>query len=95
MWTRIYELRRELGDKDQALSKAQREKEELYHEKEDLEARLQTYKHQQRQTCTPCISCSLSCSSKPAHICTCASGAPTGDLGATKVLEVTYKFIEV
>jgi len=89
LWTQICELRRELGDKEQALSKAQRAKEELYHQKEDLEARLQTYKNQQRQTCTPCRSCSLC---KPARTCTCVSDPPisTGDLSATKVLEVTY-----
>nr|XP_012228872.1 PREDICTED: centrosomal protein of 135 kDa isoform X3 [Linepithema humile] len=85
LWTRIYELKRELGDKEQALSKAQLEKEEFYHQKEDLEARLQTYKNQQRQTYAPCIPCSLC---KPACICTCVTGSPisTGDLSATKTM---------
>jgi len=85
LWTRICELKRELSDKEQALSKAHREKEELYHEKEDLQARLQTYKDQ-RQMCTPCRSCSLC---KPIRICTCASGSPisTGDISTTKVFK--------
>ncbi|XP_032671730.1 centrosomal protein of 135 kDa isoform X2 [Odontomachus brunneus] len=85
LWTRICELKRELGDKEQALSKAQREKEELCHEKEDLEARLRTYKGQHRQTCVPCRSCSLC---KPIRICTCASGSPiaTGDISMTKTM---------
>lgn len=84
MWTRICELKRELSDKEQALNKAHREKEELFHEKEDLETRLQTYKGQQRQMCIPCRSCSLC---KPVRICTCASGSPisTGDISTTKV----------
>lgn len=84
MWARICDLKRELSDKEQALSKAHREQEQLCHEKEDLEARLQTYKGQQRQMCIPCRSCSLC---KPVRICTCASGSPisTGDIGTTKV----------
>ncbi|XP_011695097.1 PREDICTED: centrosomal protein of 135 kDa isoform X1 [Wasmannia auropunctata] len=82
LWTRICELKRELSDKEQSLSKALREKEELCHEKEDLEARLQTY-NGQRQMCMPCRSCSLC---KPVHCCTCATGLPmsTGDISTTK-----------
>lgn len=84
MWTRICELKRELSDKEQALSKARREKEELYHEKEDLEARLQTYKGGQRQMCIPCRSCSLC---KPIRICTCSSGSPISTGDTTKVFQ--------
>lgn len=87
MWTRIYELKRELGDKEQALNKAELEKEELHHQKEDLETRLQTYKNQQRQMCTPCRSCSLC---KPASVCVSGLPISTGDLSVTKVLEVAY-----
>lgn len=91
LWTRICELKRDLSNKEQALSKAHREKEELCHEKEDLEARLQTYKSQQRQ-CIPCRSCSLC---KPVRICTCATDSPisSGDINTTKVfndLQVKY-----
>ncbi|XP_011883028.1 PREDICTED: centrosomal protein of 135 kDa [Vollenhovia emeryi] len=85
LWTRICELKRELSDKEQALSQAHREKEELRREKEDLEARLHTYKSQQRHKCIPCRSCSLC---KPVRICTCASGSPisTGDISTTKTM---------
>ncbi|XP_025989831.1 centrosomal protein of 135 kDa isoform X2 [Solenopsis invicta] len=84
LWTRICELKRDLSNKEQALSKAHREKEELCHEKEDLEARLQTYKSQQRQ-CIPCRSCSLC---KPVRICTCATDSPisSGDINTTKTI---------
>lgn len=93
MWARICALKRELSDKEQTLSKAHREKEELCHEKEDLEARLQSYKGQQRHMCIPCRSCSLC---KPVRICTC-TGSPisTGDISATKVfndLQVKHMF---
>ncbi|XP_011137532.1 centrosomal protein of 135 kDa isoform X2 [Harpegnathos saltator] len=85
LWTRICELKRELGDKEQALSKMQREKEDLCHEKEDLETRLRAYKGQQRQTCVPCRSCSLC---KPVRACTCASSSPTAaaDVSTTKAM---------
>lgn len=91
LWTRICELKRELGDKEQALSKMQREKEELFHQKEDLEARLRTYKSQQRQTCVPCRSC------KPVHTCTCTSGASiiTGDTSARKVFTTAYYSLKI
>ncbi|KMQ96415.1 centrosomal protein [Lasius niger] len=82
LWTRICELKRELSDMEQALSKAQREKEELCYQKEDLEARLKTYKDQQRQACVPCRSC------KPVHTCTCMSDSPisAGNISATKTM---------
>ncbi|XP_014476061.1 PREDICTED: centrosomal protein of 135 kDa isoform X3 [Dinoponera quadriceps] len=85
LWTRICELKRELGNKEQALSEAQRQQEELYHEKEDLEVRLRTYKGQQRQACVPCRSCSLC---KPVRICTCSTGPSiaTGDISTTKTM---------
>ncbi|KYN32569.1 hypothetical protein ALC56_13050 [Trachymyrmex septentrionalis] len=85
LWTQICELKRELSDKEQALSKAHREKEELCHKKKDLEARLQTYNNQQRQMCIPCRSCSLC---QPIRICTCASGSPvsTKDVNTTKTM---------
>ncbi|XP_018314204.1 centrosomal protein of 135 kDa isoform X2 [Mycetomoellerius zeteki] len=85
LWTQICELKRELSDEEQALSKAHREKEELYHKKKDLEARLQTYQNQPRQMCIPCRFCSLC---KPIRICTCASGSPvsTGDVSTTKTI---------
>ncbi|XP_071644763.1 uncharacterized protein [Temnothorax longispinosus] len=85
LWAQVCELKRELIDKEQVLSKMHQEKEELCHEKEDLEARLQTYKGQQRQMCIPCRSCSLC---KPVRICSCASGSPisTGDISATKAM---------
>lgn len=69
---------------EQALSKAQREKEELCYQKEDLEARLKTYKDQQRQGCVPCRSC------KPVHTCTCMSESPisAGNISAAKVFTV-------
>ncbi|XP_011052549.1 PREDICTED: centrosomal protein of 135 kDa isoform X2 [Acromyrmex echinatior] len=82
LWTQIYELKRELSDKEQALSKIHREKEELCHKKKDLEARLQTYNNQQRQMCIPCRSCSLC---QPIRICTCASGLPS-DVSTTKTM---------
>lgn len=94
MWTRIGELKRELSDKEQALSKAHREKEELkkYHE-EDLEARLQTYTCQQRQMSIPCRSCSAL--RKPVRACTCASGSPisTGDISTKVVKDLQIKHI--
>ncbi|EFN60931.1 Centrosomal protein of 135 kDa [Camponotus floridanus] len=82
LWTRICELKRELSDVEQALSKAQREKEELRFQKEDLEARLKTYKDQQRQVCVPCRSC------KPVRTCTCTSDLPisAGSISATKTM---------
>ncbi|XP_036150015.1 centrosomal protein of 135 kDa isoform X2 [Monomorium pharaonis] len=85
LWGRIYELKRELSDKEQALSKAHREKEELYHEKEDLETRLQTYKSQQRQICIPCRPCNL-CNS--VRTCTCTTDSPisSGDISTTKTI---------
>lgn len=56
MWVRICELKHELSDKEQALSKAYREKEELSYEKKDLETRLQTHKNH-RHICTcACVS---------------------------------------
>ncbi|XP_050457152.1 centrosomal protein of 135 kDa isoform X3 [Cataglyphis hispanica] len=75
LWTRIGELKHELINMEQALSKAQREKEELYYQKEDLEARLKTYKENQR--CIPCRSC------KPVCNCICASDSP---IFATKTM---------
>ncbi|XP_071559650.1 uncharacterized protein [Temnothorax nylanderi] len=85
LWAQVCELKRELIDKEQVLSKIHQEKEELCHEKEDLEARLQTYKGQQRHMCIPCRSCSLC---KPVRICSCASGSPisTGDISTTKAM---------
>ncbi|XP_077254913.1 uncharacterized protein LOC143893424 isoform X2 [Temnothorax americanus] len=85
LWAQVCELKRELIDKEQVLSKIHQEKEELCHEKEDLEARLQTYKGQQRQMCIPCRSCSLC---KPIRICSCASGSPIsiGDISTTKTM---------
>ncbi|XP_029664443.1 centrosomal protein of 135 kDa-like isoform X2 [Formica exsecta] len=81
LWTRICELKRELSDMEQTLSKAQREKEELYYQKEDLEARLKTYKDNQRQACIPCRSC------KPVHTCTCMSDSSiSGNISATKTM---------
>lgn len=79
LWTRICELKRELSDMEQALSKTQREKEELYYQKKDLEARLKTYKDQQRQVCAPCRSC------KPVRTCTCMPDSPISAGSATKV----------
>lgn len=80
-------MKRELSDKEQELSKMRLEKEELHHQKENLEARLQTYKSQQKHTCVPCRSCGLC---KPVHICTCATGSSisTGDINTTKVFLV-------
>ncbi|KAL6426094.1 hypothetical protein ACFW04_008989 [Cataglyphis niger] len=75
LWTRICELKHELINMEQALSKAQREKEELYYQKEDLEARLKTYKENQR--CIPCRSC------KPVCNCTCAADS---SISATKTM---------
>ncbi|KYN02704.1 hypothetical protein ALC62_06504 [Cyphomyrmex costatus] len=84
LWTQICELKRELNDKEAALSKAHQEKEEQYNRKKDLEARLQTHKNQ-RHMCIPCRSCSLC---KPIHICTCASNSPisTEDISTTKTM---------
>ncbi|KAL0118049.1 hypothetical protein PUN28_009021 [Cardiocondyla obscurior] len=81
----ICELKHELSDKDQAMRKTQREKEELRLKNEDLEAQMQTYKSQQRHMCIPCRSCSLC---KPVRTCTCASGSPisTGDINSTKFM---------
>ncbi|KYM81307.1 hypothetical protein ALC53_08254 [Atta colombica] len=83
LWTQICELKCELSDKEQALSKEHQEKEELCHKKKDLEARLQTY-NQKRQMCFPCRSCSLC---QPIRICTCTSGSPVSGDVSTKMLE--------
>ncbi|KAG5335528.1 CP135 protein, partial [Acromyrmex heyeri] len=84
LWTQICELKRELSDMEQALSKTHREKEELCHKKKDLEARLQTYNNQQRQMCISCKSCNLC---QPIRICACASGLPSiGDVSTTKTM---------
>ncbi|XP_072746619.1 centrosomal protein of 135 kDa [Anoplolepis gracilipes] len=81
LWTRICELKRELSDMEQALSKAQREKEEFYYQKEDLEARLKTYKDSQRQTYVPCRC-------KPVRACTCKPDSPISieNITATKTM---------
>lgn len=68
---------------EQALSKTQREREELHYQKEDLEARLKTYKDQQRQVCVPRRSC------KSVRTCTCMPDSPISAGSATKV----YTFI--
>lgn len=81
LWTRICELKRELNDMEQTLSKAQREKEELYYQKLDLETRLKTYKDQQKQTCVPCRSC------KPVRTCICVSDSTIStENSATKMM---------
>ncbi|XP_020277537.1 centrosomal protein of 135 kDa-like isoform X2 [Pseudomyrmex gracilis] len=87
LWTRIRELQRELSDRDRALSKALRERDELCHEKQELEARLQAYKGgQPNKLCVPCRSCSLC---KPVRLCTCSppgAAKTTADIGATKTI---------
>ncbi|XP_011329038.2 centrosomal protein of 135 kDa isoform X2 [Ooceraea biroi] len=85
LWTRICELKTELSDKEHALSKAQRQREELYREREDLQARLKACKNHQRRTCIPCRLCNLC---QPVHICTCASTSSISarDVSATKTI---------
>ncbi|XP_011647939.1 centrosomal protein of 135 kDa isoform X2 [Pogonomyrmex barbatus] len=82
LWTQICELKSELSRKEYALNNVQREKEELCQQKkENLEARLQTYKNQQYIPCRSCLC-------KPVCICTCASGSPISakDISTAKIM---------
>lgn len=55
MWTRSYELRCQLNEKEKIIFELQKEKNDLYHEKKELEA----YKNQQKKSFTPSGSCKL------------------------------------
>nr|XP_050846139.1 centrosomal protein of 135 kDa-like isoform X6 [Vespula vulgaris] len=55
LWTRSYELRCQLNEKEKIIFELQKEKNDLYHEKKELEA----YKNQQKKSFTPSGSCKL------------------------------------
>ncbi|KAK2585798.1 hypothetical protein KPH14_010403 [Odynerus spinipes] len=59
LWTRSYELRCQLNEKEKTIFELQKEKNDLYREKMELEARLEAYKNQQKRSCTSCKSCKM------------------------------------
>ncbi|XP_076665146.1 uncharacterized protein LOC143367341 isoform X2 [Andrena cerasifolii] len=67
LWSRIRELKCQLGEREIALDEVQRQKNELLHEKINLEARMQSCKNDRRTSHRPCNVCKrgTSCSCSP------------------------------
>ncbi|XP_076646468.1 uncharacterized protein LOC143355509 isoform X2 [Halictus rubicundus] len=67
LWSRIRELKHQLSEKETALDGLQREKNELFREKNNLEARLQHYKTDHKHSHRPCSICKrgISCNCSP------------------------------
>ena len=57
MWLQICELRAQMSEKEHAMSKLLREKEELCQEKFNLENQLQNCHKQKTQSASPCNLC--------------------------------------
>ncbi|XP_046816043.1 centrosomal protein of 135 kDa-like isoform X4 [Vespa crabro] len=81
LWTRSYELRCQLNEKEKIIFELQKEKNDLYHERKELEA----YKNQQKKTCIPSGSCKIY---KPISTCAHLSSTLPHDIHieTTKVM---------
>ncbi|XP_015181799.1 PREDICTED: centrosomal protein of 135 kDa [Polistes dominula] len=56
LWTRSYELRCQLNEKEKIIFELQKEKNDLYHEKKELETQLEVCKSQSKRSCLSCAS---------------------------------------
>ncbi|XP_043502360.1 centrosomal protein of 135 kDa [Polistes fuscatus] len=63
LWTRSYELRCQLNEKEKIIFELQKEKNDLYHEKKELETQLEVCKSQQKRSCASCTSGAVGTSS--------------------------------
>nr|XP_012140543.1 PREDICTED: centrosomal protein of 135 kDa-like isoform X2 [Megachile rotundata] len=81
LWTRIRELKLQLTEKESVVDELQREKQELYREKFNLETRLQSYKAEHKSSCRPCNVCKRSTS------CNCALSAVKDISKAKSIIE--------
>ncbi|XP_035738113.1 centrosomal protein of 135 kDa-like isoform X4 [Vespa mandarinia] len=81
LWTRSYELRCQLNEKEKIIFELQKEKNDLYHERKELEA----YKNQQKKISIPSGSCKIS---KPISTCAHLSSTLPHDIRieTTKVM---------
>ncbi|KAG7197907.1 hypothetical protein KM043_016149 [Ampulex compressa] len=82
LWKRLYEFKNRLSEKDHIIDELQHEKRNLFREKTNLEARLQSYKGQQRKFCR---SCNLD-TYPGTCACTSSSPIPSGDFASAKKL---------
>lgn len=84
MWTRTYELKCQLNEKEKIIFELQKEKNDLYHDRKELEA----YKTRQKKSCTPSGSCKIY---KPVSTCAHLSSTLPHDIHTETTKVSKYK----